>query len=82
MIDKRQQFNLISCEKDNGKIGEKGHLPVRRVPGTLLLDGKKKSVSKAALILSKGGLVAFPTETVYGLGAAVNQIRAISGFSP
>lgn len=30
-------------------------------------DGKKK-IEKAAKILSDGGLVAFPTETVYGLG--------------
>jgi L-threonylcarbamoyladenylate synthase len=32
---------------------------------------------EAAAILRRGGLVAFPTETVYGLGAAVNHPQAI-----
>ena len=29
----------------------------------------KEGIKKAAGIIKKGGLVAFPTETVYGLGA-------------
>ena len=43
------------------------------------------AVAAAAAILSRGGLVAFPTETVYGLGAsaldaeAVRQIFAAKG---
>lgn len=39
---------------------------------TLILkieEGEKYNISKAAEILKLGGLVAFPTETVYGLGA-------------
>lgn len=36
------------------------------------------SVSKAANILSKGGLVAFPTETVYGLGADATNPTAVA----
>lgn len=38
----------------------------------LLLDNaqnEKKAVERAAAVLKQGGLVAFPTETVYGLGA-------------
>jgi len=36
---------------------------------------KKNIIKKAAKIIKKGGLVAFPTETVYGLGAnALNKI--------
>ena len=36
-----------------------------------LRDGKdmKEGLYKAAEIIKNGGLVAFPTETVYGLGA-------------
>ena len=36
-----------------------------------LREGKdiKEGVKKAAEIIKRGGLVAFPTETVYGLGA-------------
>lgn len=46
---------------------------------------EKGAISKAAVILRKGGLVAFPTETVYGLGAdalnpeASNKIYAAKG---
>ena len=42
---------------------------------TLILDGnKEEDIRKAAEIIAKGGLVAFPTETVYGLGAdAMNE---------
>ncbi len=61
------------------KQGRKaGYRPARRLPGTLLLTGGRESACKAALILLQGGLVAFPTETVYGLGAVVNQIPAVN----
>lgn len=46
---------------------------------------EKGAISKAAVILRKGGLVAFPTETVYGLGAdalnpeASNKIYTAKG---
>ena len=36
---------------------------------TLLLSTEEKDIQKAAQIIKNGGLVAFPTETVYGLGA-------------
>lgn len=40
---------------------------------TIIIDAKEgidyEKLEKAALILREGGLVAFPTETVYGLGA-------------
>ena len=57
--------------------------------GTLVFDGRepeaKAAVAAAAEILQQGGLVAFPTETVYGLGAnaldpqAVRRIFAAKG---
>ena len=34
-------------------------------------------ISRAARILKQGGVVAFPTETVYGLGARFNDLRAV-----
>jgi L-threonylcarbamoyladenylate synthase len=37
-------------------------------------------LSRAAAILRAGGLVAFPTETVYGLGADATDPRAIAGI--
>ncbi|MBE8323029.1 Sua5/YciO/YrdC/YwlC family protein, partial [Leptospira borgpetersenii serovar Ballum] len=39
---------------------------------TLITD----STSEAAKILLKGGLVVFPTETVYGIGASAFDIDA------
>ena len=55
------------------------------VKGTLLLrageDGKeKKALQAAAEILQAGGRVAFPTETVYGLGANALDPEAVRGI--
>lgn len=49
-----------------------------RVRGTLLLGDDSDSVFHAANIIQSGGLVAFPTETVYGLGAAATDAGAIN----
>ena len=38
------------------------------------------TIARAAEILRAGGLVAFPTETVYGLGANVLDARAVQGI--
>lgn len=38
----------------------------------------QENILKAAEIIKSGGLVAFPTETVYGLGANVYDARAVS----
>nr|MDA3833152.1 L-threonylcarbamoyladenylate synthase [Spirochaetales bacterium] len=37
-----------------------------------------EEIKKAAEIIRKGGLVAFPTETVYGLGADALNPRAVA----
>src|ERR1700750_152278 len=39
-------------------------------PGTRVLRADRDAIEAAARTLAAGGLVAFPTETVYGLGAA------------
>ncbi len=58
---------------------------------TLFLTNTHKNIQKAALILKNGGLIAFGTETVYGLGAdatnsnSVQKIYAVKGrpnFNP
>lgn len=51
--------------------------PALRIKGTLLLGSDRLALEKAAAIIKKGGLVAFPTETVYGLGAAATDARAV-----
>ena len=43
----------------------------------IILGTSPKEIKKAAAILKNGGLVAFPTETVYGLGADVFNTNAL-----
>jgi L-threonylcarbamoyladenylate synthase len=60
-------------------------------PGTRVLKADSAAIAAAATCLGQGGLVAFPTETVYGLGAdacngaAVARLYAAKGrpaFNP
>ena len=52
---------------------------------TLILDSKEENIAKCARYIARGGVVAFPTETVYGLGAdafnadAVKEIFRVKG---
>ena len=47
----------------------------------MILDGRQdSSVAQAAQVLARGGLVAFPTETVYGLGADAGSDAAVAGI--
>jgi L-threonylcarbamoyladenylate synthase len=45
---------------------------------TRFLDANAKSLAEAARVLAAGGLVAFPTETVYGLGADATNGEAVA----
>jgi len=45
---------------------------------TLVLPAGEAAVAAAARVLEEGGLVAFPTETVYGLGADATNAAAIA----
>ncbi len=47
-------------------------------PGTRVLKADRQAIEAAARCLSAGGLVAFPTETVYGLGADAGNGEAIA----
>lgn len=40
----------------------------------------EENISRAATVIKCGGLVAFPTETVYGLGASVYDADAVAGI--
>lgn len=47
----------------------------------MILDGRQDNcVVQAAQVLAAGGLVAFPTETVYGLGADAGNEHAVAGI--
>ena len=45
---------------------------------TRLLDADRDAIAAAARVLADGGLVAFPTETVYGLGADATNGAAVA----
>jgi L-threonylcarbamoyladenylate synthase len=45
---------------------------------TKILPAGEAAVAAAARCLAEGGLVAFPTETVYGLGADATNAAAIA----
>jgi len=47
---------------------------------TTLLEPDETGLTRAARILQGGGLLAFPTETVYGLGADARDDRAVAGI--
>ena len=47
---------------------------------TLLLPPDATGIARAAGLLRAGGLVAFPTETVYGLGGDATSDRAVAGI--
>ena len=47
-------------------------------PGTRVLPADEAGIAAAARCLAAGGLVAFPTETVYGLGADASNGEAVA----
>lgn len=47
---------------------------------TLLLSTSEQDIEKAGAIIRGGGLVAFPTETVYGLGANALDEKAVKNI--
>jgi L-threonylcarbamoyladenylate synthase len=50
------------------------------LPAITVLSPDDDGLALAAAMLRKGGLVAFPTETVYGLGADARDDRAVAGI--
>ena len=53
--------------------------PVKVDLKTQILPADEAAIGLAARCLREGGLVAFPTETVYGLGADAAQAAAVAG---
>ena len=51
---------------------------MKAVPTTRVLAADAEAVETAARCLAAGGLVAFPTETVYGLGADATNGAAVA----
>ena len=47
---------------------------------SFIFKADKNNIIKGAEIIKNGGLVAFPTETVYGLGASIFNAKAVAGI--
>ena len=47
---------------------------------SIIYSSDIENIKKAAKIIKDGGLVAFPTETVYGLGASAYNPKAVAGI--
>jgi len=60
----------LGCEKPTGDEGETRILPA----------GDSESIAVAAAALRRGEVVAFPTDTVYGLGAEMSQEAAVQAL--
>src|SRR6476659_5222567 len=60
------------------KPDEGREIPVDVGLNTQILPANDAAVASAARCLKQGGLVAFPTETVYGLGAEATNAGAIA----
>ena len=58
--------------EDNNAFG------IQEKVDTILLGDGPEDIEKAGEIIRAGGLVAFPTETVYGLGADAMDLMAVS----
>lgn len=41
------------------------------------MDSSKTQIGRGIAVLKKGGVIAFPTDTVYGLGAAISSTTAV-----
>jgi len=50
---------------------------VLALPNVIKVDSERRWLARAVEVLRKGGLVAFPTETVYGLGADARNVNAV-----
>ena len=50
---------------------------ISKIKKTEILSNDDDGIDRASTIIKSGGLVALPTETVYGLGADATNARAV-----
>ena len=60
--------------------GGVARLSVRTLKAAEFIDAGPDGIEKCANLIKSGGLVAFPTETVYGLGANALDIAAVESI--
>ena len=67
-------FDVSALTEENLRLDE----VIKKQGAVKAVDGAYKMIRKAAEIIKSGGLVAFPTETVYGIGADAFNEEAVS----
>lgn len=78
MKDKRPLMSLTGSDRDSGvRFQAMDHFQTSGVRDELALD---HDIEAAATALRAGKLVAFPTETVYGLGADATDDQAVAAI--
>jgi L-threonylcarbamoyladenylate synthase len=69
----------VECGRTIAAITDTGDaIGVTAEPTTQLIKANRAGIARAARVLAAGGLVAFPTETVYGLGADASNGAAVA----
>ena len=69
-------MRLANVVVDDRSIYSTSHVKIR--PAMPIIAANKATIAQAAAYLRAGRLVAFPTETVYGLGADATNSRAVA----
>jgi L-threonylcarbamoyladenylate synthase len=70
----------IKCQSYPSHVTLQPERYVMSTRGAALLQPDAAGLARAAEILTQGGLVSFPTETVYGLGADARNDRAVAAI--
>jgi L-threonylcarbamoyladenylate synthase len=73
-------LGAVHRKKPLRRILAKDFVPVKTALRSAILPAGEAAVAEAARLLAEGGLVAFPTETVYGLGADATNPAAVAGI--
>src|SRR4051812_3039417 len=75
----RVQTTASLARQDHWDVNtEASTSPGRGSAATERLGPDEAGIARAAALLAEGGLVAFPTETVYGLGADARDPQAVA----
>lgn len=76
----RQRLKALAIHEAHARAGQpkRGVTTLMNERKTLRLTTSDRDIGRAAELLQRGALVAFPTETVYGLGADARQGKAVA----
>src|SRR5438105_6661865 len=74
----RRATSAACRARSGGHLGHRALLASKEAHDVILDGAAPASIAQAAALLARGELVAFPTETVYGLGADATADAAVA----